>query len=116
MKSKQHWWIPISLIVLLGCFGTPAYSASESQIEAQQMKEDATPRARYNTSKKEANAAYSEAVKECRSMDRAQRSDCMKEARTNLQNDMAQARQMLNDETGMGSSGTPASSRGSGMK
>jgi hypothetical protein len=116
MKIKQRWWAPLTLFVLLGSLGTATYSANESQIEARQMKEDTTPRAHYNTSKKEANAAYNEALKECRSMGRAERSDCMKEAQTNLRNDLAQARETLNSETGMGSSGTPSGSSGSGMK
>lgn len=88
-------------------------AASESRAEARQMKEDTTPRARYNTSRKEANAAYSEAVKACNSMSGKGKTDCLKEARTNLRDDLAQARQTLSSETGMGSSNTPSGSSSS---
>lgn len=65
------------------------------QAEARQLVEDKTPQAQYQTSRKEANAAYQEALVECKKMQGSERSGCMKEARSNLQSDLAEAKRLL---------------------
>ena len=56
-------------------------------------REDATAQARYQTSTKEAHAAYQEALKDCRTMKGAERASCLKEANVNLQADLAAAKE-----------------------
>ena len=56
-------------------------------------QEDMTPRARFQTLKKEAGAALQEAKIECKSAARAARAACMQEARSVFEQDMAAARQ-----------------------
>lgn len=75
----------------------PVYAAADamSRVESRQLMEDKTPQARYQTSRKEANAAYQEALAECKKMQSGERSGCMKEARSNLQNDLAEAKRSL---------------------
>lgn len=75
-----------------------AHAATDamSRAESRQLIEDKTPQTRYQTSSKEANAAYQEAIAECRRMQGGERSECMKEARSNLQNDLAEAKRTLN--------------------
>lgn len=57
--------------------------------------EDATPQARYQTSTKEAHAAYQEALKDCRQMKGPERAACLKEAHANLQTDLTDAKRKL---------------------
>lgn len=59
--------------------------------------EDMTPQARYQTSKKEADAAYRAAVAECKAMSRADRNSCMREARDNHQADLSEAKRRLSE-------------------
>ena len=59
---------------------------------ARWYKEDKTMAAHQRTLQKEINAALAEALHACRSMAAAERAGCVKEARTNYQHDMAQAR------------------------
>lgn len=70
----------------------PAYGATDS--EAKQMTEDFSPQAQYRLATREAQAAYQDALSNCKTMKGADRSNCMKEARTNLQADLANAKKM----------------------
>lgn len=62
--------------------------------------EDTTPQMRYQTSKKEAGAAYEEARKECKAMRGADASACNREARENYQQDLATAKSQLEPREG----------------
>ena len=57
--------------------------------------EDTTPQAKYQTMKKEVEAAYKEATTECKAVPTADRSACMKQARAIYQADMASAKSVL---------------------
>ncbi|HEY5800323.1 MAG TPA: hypothetical protein VIT92_08875 [Burkholderiaceae bacterium] len=57
--------------------------------------EDTTPEARYRTSKKEAGAAYQEALWECKKMAAGERGACLKQARDQYNLDLAEARTKL---------------------
>lgn len=81
-----------SLLVMSAHAATDAMSRAESR----QLIEDKTAQAQYQTSRKEANAAYQEALAQCRKMQSGERSGCLKEARSNLQNDLAEAKRSLN--------------------
>lgn len=52
---------------------------------------DTTPQARYQTSTKEAGAAYQESLAECRIMPRTEKAACTKDADANYRSDMAGA-------------------------
>ena len=57
--------------------------------------EDTTPQARYQTAKKEAGAAYQEALNDCRSLLGAEKTACVKEAQATFAADMAEAKKLL---------------------
>ncbi|CAN5292171.1 hypothetical protein BH11PSE11_BH11PSE11_10220 [soil metagenome] len=59
--------------------------------------EDRTPQARYQTSKKEAAAAYQEALNDCRQNRGADRAACLRDARTNYQRDLDEAKRRLSE-------------------
>lgn len=62
---------------------------------ARWYQEDLTPRARFMTSKKEAGAAYREALSECKKIERAGRTACTREARAMFEQALAEARQKM---------------------
>jgi hypothetical protein len=57
--------------------------------------EDTTPQAHYQTLKKEAGAAYQEALAECKRQYGSEKAGCLREARTNFQVDMENAKKAL---------------------
>lgn len=84
--------------------------------EKQQFVQSFTPQAQYNLSKREANAAYKEALKECKAMERSERSACTKEARATLQQDLSYAKRQMQESSGAsGTSGMGTSGSDSGM-
>jgi phage gp36-like protein len=104
MKNKYR---NLALLVIAGsAFTFPAYAAQDamSKAEARQTVEDTSPRAQYNRSTKEAQAAYQEALAGCGKMRGAEKTACTKEAKTNLQNDLAYARKVMNGDISVGSS------------
>ena len=106
MKSKYRSLV-LSMLLIGGTgFVSATHAAGDqmSKAEARQMVEDKTPQAKYNTSRREAQAAYSEAVSQCKAMRGADKNTCMKEAKTNLQNDLADAKKMMSGDTSVGSS------------
>ena len=68
-------------------------SNSRAGDPARWYQEDTTPRARFQTLKKEAGAAYQEALADCKRAERATRATCMREARALFEQDLAAARQ-----------------------
>jgi hypothetical protein len=90
----------LTLFLLLAC-GSLSVSAAQgsdsamTSAERRQMTEDMSPRAQYNRSVKEAHAAYADAVKECGRMRSGEKTSCMQEAKTNLKNDLASAREQM---------------------
>jgi hypothetical protein len=68
---------------------------TDSKTEARQTTSETTPQAQYQMLRKEANAAYREAVAECKKMRGADRTACTKEARMNLRSDLAEAKKTL---------------------
>lgn len=62
---------------------------------ARWYQEDVTPRARFETSKKEAGAAYREAQSECKKAAQGNRAACMQEAHDTFRRDMTDARQKI---------------------
>lgn len=95
MRSKYRHLLATALIVFGGGGGlTPSFAQDlGTKDPARWYVEDTTSQAHYQTSAKEAHAAYQEALKECRQMKGAERAVCLKEASSNLQADLAQAKQ-----------------------
>jgi hypothetical protein len=85
------------IVMAMTSVSVSAYAAQDamSRAEARQTVEDRTPQAQYQTSKREANAAYQDALAECKKMRSTERTGCMKEAKSNLQSDLAQAKKSL---------------------
>jgi hypothetical protein len=98
---KKCQGLVLSLLLIAG--SAIATEDKLTRAEARQTIEDTTPRAQYNTSQREAQAAYQEALNDCKKMRGAEKTACAKEARTNLQNDLAEAKKLLSD--GASSSG-----------
>lgn len=82
--------------------------------EKQQFVQKFTPQAQYNLAKREAHAAYAEALKACKTLSRAERSDCTKEARSFLQQDLAYAKQKMQEASSDASTGSGMDSGTSG--
>jgi Tfp pilus assembly protein PilP len=87
---------PFACTVVLAAAGIvfipAAYGASD--LEAKQMTEDFSPQAQARLATREAQAAYQDAVSNCKTMKGADRNSCMKEARANLQTDISNAKKM----------------------
>ncbi|MES2046849.1 MAG: hypothetical protein V4447_00495 [Pseudomonadota bacterium] len=75
--------------------GVPPTSGTEAGDPARWYQEDVTPQARFLSSKKEADAAYKEAVTECKKLEPAYRSNCIREARAQLMQDIDSAKKKL---------------------
>lgn len=72
----------------------PAIDRSvQSSDPARWYLEDVKPRARFDTLKKEAGAAYREAQSECKKTAKPARGACMQKARNTFGRDMTEARQ-----------------------
>ncbi|MGV3740871.1 MAG: hypothetical protein ACO1NO_01005 [Burkholderiaceae bacterium] len=89
-------------------------SAPLTAAEKKQFVQTFTPQAQYNLAKREAHAAYAEALKECKAMERAERSACTKDARSMLQQDLAYAKRQMQESAG--ASSTEGGMSGSGSK
>lgn len=85
------------LFIIVTMLTTPVHAAQDttSKAEAQQSTEDLSPREQYQTAKKEADAAYRQALADCRKMRGTERKTCMKEAKSNYQADLAEAKKAL---------------------
>jgi len=69
-----------------------AARSADSKVEAQQSTEDTSPQGQYKIAQKEANAAYQQALADCKKMSKSERSGCVKEAKSNYQADLAEAK------------------------
>jgi len=87
-----------------------AASPAPDRIERRQMTEDFSAKAQYNRSKKEAQAAYAEALKNCKTMSKSERAACKQEAKQNLQSDLSYAKEQLSSGQSYGSSATQGKS------
>lgn len=95
---KNHKALASSFLLAVGCaLAMSAHAAppAESKVEAQQSTEDMSPRGQYKIAQKEANAAYQQALSDCKKMSKSERAGCMKEAKSNYQSDLAQAKKAM---------------------
>jgi hypothetical protein len=88
---------PLATMLVIAAFGgglAPCFAQDAGTKDPDRwFKEDATAQARYQTSTKEAHAGYREALKECQPMKGSERAACLKEAKANLQADLAAAKE-----------------------
>jgi hypothetical protein len=86
------------LLILASGPTLAAQSASDADrtAPARWNIEDTSPAAQYHRSTREAHAAYREAVTTCNQMPAERKSSCLQEAKANLQNDLAFAKQSFN--------------------
>ena len=68
---------------------------AQADSPARWYQEDTTPQARFRTLKKEAGAAQQEALSECKKLEYATRSACIKKARATFELDLDDARQQM---------------------
>jgi hypothetical protein len=98
--GKKYQGLAFSLLLIAG-----TALAAEDKVtpsEARQVIEDTTPQQKYNTSKREAQAAYQEALNDCNRMRGSEKTACMKEAKENRQNDLAEAKKLLGQDVSSG--------------
>ena len=85
--------------LLLSAIPCLAFASAPATIEdkdpAAWYKEDLTPREQYDTAKKEADAAYRLALTDCREKRGADKTACIKEAKTIHAQDLAEAKKLL---------------------
>jgi hypothetical protein len=102
MDTKLKYLFAVGMMVAGGwTLPTMAQNAQsmEGKDPARWYKEDTTPQARYQTSKKEAAAAYRENTAQCKELPKADRSACLKEARDTYRNDLKLAKEMMSNPT-----------------
>jgi hypothetical protein len=85
-RYLSHLTLAVTSVISLN-----AWAASDPEA-AKQMTEDFSPQAQYKLAMREAQAAYQDAVTNCKSMKGVDRTSCMKEARSNLQADLSTAK------------------------
>jgi hypothetical protein len=85
-----------------------------SKAESMQMSQDMTPQARSELARREAHAAYREAMSACKSMGKMERKECSSEAKTNLNKDLNYAKDIRRSGASMGGSGSGTNSTGYG--
>jgi hypothetical protein len=91
MKMLVKSLLPVFMLAA-GLSSLPAQAARKSSGTS---ADDNSAQMQYQRSKREAQAAYQEALADCRKMRASERSACTKEAKTNLQNDLAEAKKAL---------------------
>lgn len=89
-ESRQ---VASALLMLAICL--PAHAAEQgapAKDPSRWFTPDATPQQQASTSRREAQAAYQEAIAACRVVARGERPACIKEAKDNLKDDLNAAR------------------------
>lgn len=75
---------------------TQAQTQAQTQARARQLIQESGPMGQYQLSRREARAAYADALKACKSLAPGEREPCTGEAQKNFQNDLAYASQLYN--------------------
>lgn len=117
MNTRLHSTSVVMALILGSAFAFPTLAASPatSKAEAAQTTEDFSPQAQYKLSQKEAHAAYRMNVNDCKSMSGKEKTSCMKDAKTQLREDLASAKSQLSTGSS-GSSGGSSRTSGTGFK
>jgi len=94
---RRAIFVAVSLSVFAGWTGGAA--AAEAGDPPRWYKPDVTQEERVATSRKEAFAAYKEALQECARLDRNERGTCIAEAKATLQHDLEYAQRRRAPQT-----------------
>lgn len=86
--------------------------ARQSYIRDRQLTENRSPEASFNRSRREAYAAYNEAVKGCKDLSGKDRGACVKDAKSNLRDDLAYARNQFGEEASTSTGSSASRGRG----
>lgn len=98
---RKHFRLATCMLALAGLGLTASVHAQQGNSEkdpARWTAEDTTSKARYQTLKKEADAALRENMKQCKSLPASERSACNKEAKSNHQQDLKRAKEEMNNK------------------
>ena len=76
-----------------------AFAADSAKDPADWYKQDTSPRAQYETAKREAAGAYKEALSACRALHGAEKKTCTKEARDTYSEELADAKRILKNNS-----------------
>lgn len=97
MKQENRMRTILLLATFAGAVSVPAYAASGALAPDGPGARAAAagPAEQYKLSKREARAAYRDAVRSCGALAGRNKTACMEEAQRNFQGDLAYARQML---------------------
>ncbi|MFC5472520.1 hypothetical protein [Paraherbaspirillum soli] len=88
----------LSVFIVANALALHVIAAEENvQIREPQRwgMEDRTPQARFRTMQKENQNAYKQAIDECRRMRGPEAGECRREAKSNFDQDMRRAREMM---------------------
>jgi hypothetical protein len=104
MQTRHKTWLTtIAASIVLSTTWMPGIAQTTTE-DAQNAPEkdparwyieDTTNQERYRTATKEAHAAYQDALKECKKVERSERTSCKKEANAQLRADLAEAKRIL---------------------
>jgi hypothetical protein len=102
MKSFEKYPIVrglpvIALWVGMAAYAAPAVSAGEEASLARGAQEDSTPRQRYNTAIREAGGGLKINLEACKATGRSERASCNAQAQARYKEDMAAAKELLNN-------------------
>lgn len=105
MKNLTHYF-PLLASGIMLCSLTMSVALAQGVVAtspgadspARWFQEDLTPQARFQTSKKEADAAYKEAVIDCKQQVPANRSNCLRDARAQLIQDLESAKKKMSSQ------------------
>ncbi|MFL9923223.1 hypothetical protein PQR62_03025 [Herbaspirillum lusitanum] len=96
---KKNIFLSASFLFAATCFSAGLAHAAEEDVTnkdpARWYKADETPKARNQNFIKEANAAYAQALQECKDSKGAEAKACRLEAKDNLNRDKARAKRIL---------------------
>jgi hypothetical protein len=98
--GKKCQGLAFSLLLIAGT-ALPAEDKVTAS-EARQVIEDTTPQQKYNTAKREVQAAYQEALNDCKKMRGSEKTVCTKEAKESRQNDLTEAKKLLGQDVSSG--------------
>lgn len=93
LPNRESRQVASALLLLAICLPTQAAEqGAPARDPSRWTTPDTTPQQRASTSRKEAQAAYQEAIAACRVVARGERPACIKEAKDNLKDDLNAAR------------------------
>jgi hypothetical protein len=98
MNSKHALALTLFIASLAALPASAGDAVPTPKDEARWDTPDTTPQQRYETARKEAAAAYQQALADCKALSGAEKSSCVKEAKANFEHDSAEAKKVLTQQ------------------